>query len=43
MISFGDICVSVYPCSCGYTLTISPPHTLPYYPRINIPRVLFPS
>jgi len=39
LISFGDIGV----CSCGYTLTISPPHTLPYYPWTNIPRVLFPS
>jgi len=31
--SFGDTCLSVYPCSCDYTLTIPPPHTLPYYPR----------
>jgi len=43
LISFGDICVPACPCSCGYTLTIPPPHTLPYYPRTNIPRVLFPS
>jgi len=43
LISFGDICVSVYPCSCGYTLTIPPPHTLPYYPETNILCVLFPS
>jgi len=33
LISFGDINLSAYPCSCGYTLTIPPPHTLPYYPR----------
>ena len=30
--SFGDICVPACHCFCGYTLTISPPHTLPYYP-----------
>jgi len=29
MISSGDICISAYPCSCGCTLTIFPPHTLP--------------
>jgi len=33
LISFGDICVPFCPCSCGYTLTNPPPHTLPYYPR----------
>ena len=37
LISFGDICLSGYPCSCGYTLTIPPPHTLPYYPRTKHP------
>ena len=42
LISFGDICGPTchYHCICGYTLTIPPPHTLPYYPRINLPRVL---
>jgi len=30
LISFGDICLSAYPCSCSYTLTILHPHTLPY-------------
>ena len=24
-------------CFCGYTLTIPPPHTLPYYPRTQHP------
>jgi len=43
LIRFGDIRLSAYPCSCGYTLTIPPPHALPYCPRTNIPRVLFPS
>jgi len=43
LISFGDICVPAYPCSCGYTLPIPPPHTLTYYPWTNIPHVLFPS
>jgi len=33
VIGFGDICLSAYPCSCSYTLTNPPPHTLPYYPR----------
>jgi len=33
LISFGDICGSTCHCICGYTLTIPPPHTLPYYPR----------
>jgi len=37
LISFGDICVPVCPCSCGYTLTDHPPHTLPYYPRTKHP------
>jgi len=37
LISFGDICLSTYPYSCGYTLTIPPPHTLPYYPQIKHP------
>jgi len=37
LISFGDICLSVYPYSCGYTLTIPPPHTLPYYPWTKHP------
>jgi len=37
LISFGDVCLSAYPCSCGYTLTISPPHTLPYYPQTKHP------
>jgi len=37
LISFGDICLSAYPCSCGYTLTIPPPHTLPYYPWTKHP------
>jgi hypothetical protein len=37
VISFGDICLSAYPCSCGYTLTNPPPHTLPYYPRTKHP------
>ena len=26
-----------YHCICGYTLTILPPHTLPYYPRTKHP------
>jgi len=43
LISFGDICGLACHCICGYTLTIPPSHTLPYYPRNNIPRVLFPS
>jgi len=43
LIRFEDIRLSAYPCSCGYTLTIPPPHALPYCPRTNIPRVLFPS
>jgi len=43
LISFSDICVPAYPCSCGYTLTIPPPHTLPNYTWTNIPCVLFPS
>jgi hypothetical protein len=33
LISFGDICVPACHCCCGYTLTIPPSHTLPYYPR----------
>ena len=33
LISFGDICGSTCHCICGYTLTIPPPHTLPYHPR----------
>ena len=37
VISFGDICLSTYPCSCGYTLTNPPPHTLPYYPQTKHP------
>jgi len=37
LISFGHICLSYYPCSCGYTLTIPPPHTLPYYPQTKHP------
>jgi len=37
LISFADICLSAYPCSCGYTLTIPTPHTLPYYPRTKHP------
>jgi len=35
--SFGDVCVPACHCFCGYTLTISPPHTLPYYPRTQHP------
>jgi len=37
LISFGDICLSAYPLSCGYTLTIPPPHTLPYYLQTKYP------
>jgi len=37
LISFGHICLYVYPCSCGYTLTIPPPHTLPYYTQTKHP------
>ena len=37
VISFGDICLSAYPCSCSYTLTNPPPHTLPYYTRTKHP------
>jgi len=37
LISFGDICGSACHCICGYTLTIPPPHTLPYYTRIKHP------
>jgi len=39
LISFGDICGPPchYCCICGYTLTIPPPHTLPYYPRTKHP------
>jgi len=37
LIIFGDICLSAYSCSCGYTLTIPPPHTLPYYPQTKHP------
>jgi len=37
VISFGDICLSAYPCSCGFTLTNPPPHTLPYYPQTKHP------
>jgi len=37
LISFGDICGSACHCICGYTLTIPPPHTLPYYPRTKHP------
>jgi len=37
LISFGDICLSAYPCSCSYTLTIPPPHTIPYYPQTKHP------
>ena len=37
LISFGDICLSACPCSCGCTLTIPPPHTLPYYPWTKHP------
>jgi len=29
--------LSAYPCSCGYTLTNPPHHTLPYYPRTKDP------
>jgi len=36
LISFGDICVSAYPCSCGHTLTIPPPHTLPIPSPTNL-------
>ena len=48
LISFGDICLSTYPCSCGYTLTFPPPHTLPYYPRTKhqscpLSQFLFPE
>ena len=43
LISFGDIRLSAYPCSCGYTLTI--PHPIPSPTTLgpNIPRVFFPS
>jgi len=43
LISFGDICLSDYPCSCGYTLIIPPP--IPFHTTLgpNIPHVLFPS
>jgi len=37
LISFGDICLSAYPCSCSYILTIPHLHTLPYYPRTKHP------
>jgi len=37
LISFGDICGSACHCICGYTLTISHPHSLPYYPRSKHP------
>ena len=37
LISFGDICSSVYPCCYGCTLTIPPTHTLPYYPGTKHP------
>jgi len=37
LISFGDICVPACHCCCGYTLTITPSHTLPYYPQTQHP------
>jgi len=37
LISFGDICVPACHCFGGYTLTIPPPHTLPYYPWTKHP------
>jgi len=43
LISFGDIRLSAYPWSCGYTLTLPPPHTSPTTLGPTIPRVLFPS
>jgi len=43
LISFGNICRTTCHWICGYTLTISPSHTLPYYPQTNIPCVLISS
>jgi len=40
LISFGDICGSACHCICGYTLTIPPPHSFPYYPRTKHPSYL---
>ena len=37
LLSFDDICGSACHCICGYTLTIPPLHTLPYYPRTKHP------
>ena len=37
LISFSDICVPACHCICGYTLTVPPSHTLPYYPRTQYP------
>jgi len=37
LISFSDISVPACHCLCGYTLTIPPPHTLPYYPQTQHP------
>jgi len=35
--SFGDIYVPACHCFCGHTLTIPPPHTLPYCPQTQHP------
>jgi len=45
LIIFGDICGPAchYHCICGYTLTIPPPYTLPYYPRTNHPSCPLPQ
>jgi len=43
LISFGDICVPACHCSCGYTLTIPPPHTLSYCPRTKHPPCPLPQ
>jgi len=37
LIGFGDICGSVCDCISGYTLTIPPLHTLPYYSQTKYP------
>ena len=37
LISFGDICVPACHYIFGYTLTIPPHHTLPYYPQTQYP------